>query len=91
VGRIERPLRPPRNPFEVGLVAFEIARRHRFAADMAAVPGDVTVHVLPSGSEAPSPVADVRRFASGVEGRIARAQQATTAYLTDVATRQAAG
>src|SRR5262245_37056821 len=30
VGRIEHPLRPPRWPWEVGLVAFEIARRHRF-------------------------------------------------------------
>ena len=35
VGRIERPLAPPQRPWEVGLVAFEIARRHRFATDMA--------------------------------------------------------
>ena len=39
VGRIERPLRPPRRPWEVGLVAFEVARRHRFAADMAVAAG----------------------------------------------------
>ena len=38
VGRIERPLQPPSRPWEVAMVAFEIARRHRFAADMAAVP-----------------------------------------------------
>ena len=30
VGRLERPLQPPRWPWEVGLVAFEVARRHRF-------------------------------------------------------------
>ncbi len=32
VGRIEQALTAPRNPWEVGVVAFEIARRHRFAA-----------------------------------------------------------
>jgi hypothetical protein len=39
-------------------VAFEIARRHRFAADMARLPDDVVVHVLPTG----------RRGAGGAEG-----------------------
>src|SRR5690606_38998335 len=29
VGRIERDLPPPRRPWEVGMVVFEIARRHR--------------------------------------------------------------
>ena len=38
VGRIERPLTVPRRPWEVGLVAFEIARRHRFHEEMAALP-----------------------------------------------------
>ena len=51
VGRIERPLLAPRRPWEVGLVAFEIARRHRFHEEMAALPGDVSVHVLPSGAD----------------------------------------
>ena len=49
VGRIETPLRPPRLPWEVAQVTFEIARRHRFAADMARLPDGVRVHVLPSG------------------------------------------
>ncbi len=30
VGRIDRPLTPPRRPWEVARVSFEIARRHRF-------------------------------------------------------------
>ena len=30
VGRIDRPLAVPRRPWQVGLVAFEIARRHLF-------------------------------------------------------------
>ena len=38
VGRLDRPLEPPRWPWEVGLVAFEIARRHRFVGDLAALP-----------------------------------------------------
>jgi NTE family protein len=53
VGRIERPLKPPRRPWEVAAVAFEIARRHQYARDMAALPAGVTVHVLPTGSPSP--------------------------------------
>nr|MDT0666857.1 patatin-like phospholipase family protein [Micromonospora sp. DSM 115978] len=49
VGRIERPLRAPRWPWEAGLVAFEIARRHGFADAMARLPHGVSVHVLPTG------------------------------------------
>ena len=33
--RLDRPLEPPRRPSEVGLGAFEIARRHRFIGDLA--------------------------------------------------------
>ena len=50
VGRIERPLEVPRRPWEVATVAFEIARRHRFAADMSTLPESVVVHVLPTGA-----------------------------------------
>lgn len=49
VGRIEEPLTVPRFPWEVGFVAFEIARRHRFHTDLAYLPPGVTVHVLPTG------------------------------------------
>jgi NTE family protein len=49
VGRIEEMLAVPRNPWEVGFVAFEIARRHRFHTDLARVPDGVRVHVLPTG------------------------------------------
>ena len=45
VGRVDRPLEPPRWPWEVALVAFEIARRHRFLGDLAALPDSVEVHV----------------------------------------------
>ena len=41
VGRLEKPLQPPRWPWEVGLVAFEVARRHRFAHDLQSLPEGV--------------------------------------------------
>lgn len=81
VGRIDSPLRPPTRPWEVAAVAFEIARRHRFAADMAALPPGVTVHVLPAGDAAPG-TANVRyRDFSGVPDRIERARAATLEHL----------
>ncbi len=82
VGRIERPLTPPTRPWDVALVAFEIARRHRFAADMAALPADVVAHVLPSGDEAPQGMAQLRyRDVRRVGQRVDRAHAATAAYL----------
>ena len=51
VGRIESPLEVPTRPWEVGLVAFEIARRHRFHEEMSSLPSDVRVHVLPTGGD----------------------------------------
>jgi NTE family protein len=52
VGRLEQPLKPPRWPWEVGLVAFEVARRHRFAHDLHSLPESVELHVLPTGGSA---------------------------------------
>jgi len=84
VGRIEQPLRPPRLPWEVGLVAFEIARRHRFAADMARLPDDVVVHLLPTGDEVPEGLAQLRyRDTRRVSRRVDRAHEATAAYLAE--------
>jgi NTE family protein len=50
-GRIESPLTEPHKPWQVALVAFEIARRHRFHEEMAALPEGVRVHVLPTGGD----------------------------------------
>jgi NTE family protein len=83
VGRIEQPLRAPTRPWEVALVAFEIARRHRFAADMARLPADVVVHVLPTGDRVPEGLAQLRyRDTRRVSGRVDGAHAATTAYLS---------
>jgi NTE family protein len=85
VGRVERPLQAPRWPWEVGLVAFEIARRHRFTEEMASLPDDVEVHVLPSGDEA-APLANLRyRDPRGVRPRIEAARTATASYLAGAA------
>lgn len=81
VGRVEQPLRPPKRPWEVATVAFEIARRHRFAADMAAIPSGVTVHLLPAG-DVYSPSANLRyRDAQRVLSRIDSAYAACQAYF----------
>ena len=85
VGRIEQRLEPPRNPWEVAVVAFEIARRHRFARDMSAVPADVEVHVLPAG-EGAAPRWNSRealryRNVSGIGRRIEGAYRASREYL----------
>src|SRR3954470_10727494 len=82
VGRIERPLSVPRRPWEVAQVAFEIARRHRYAREVAALPDDVRVHVLPSGggdSRDDTPWA--YRDMAAVGRRISRAYTASRRYL----------
>lgn len=90
VGRIERPLQVPTRPWEVGLVAFEIARRHRFTEDMAAVPPGVTVHLLPAGAEG-QPGVDLSqlryRDTSRVDEHIRRAYEASAAYLAGTSER----
>ena len=82
VGRVSQPLAVPTRPWEVALVAFEIARRHRFATDMASLPDGVQVHVLPTGDEVPQGRAQLRyRDTSAVTRRVDRAHAATAAYL----------
>jgi NTE family protein len=86
VGRIERPLTRPRRPWEVALVAFEIARRHRFAADMASLPDGVTAYVLPTGAdEGPAGIRSQLRYrdTGSIGERIDRAYVATRDYLQD--------
>ena len=86
VGRLDRPLEPPRWPWEVGLVAFEVARRHRFVGDLAALGAeDVEIHVLPTGQRHPPRYTDRSQFryrdSSQMAGRIARAHAATALHL----------
>ena len=85
VGRLDRPLEPPRWPWEVGLVAFEIARRHRVVGDLAALPAGIEAHVLPTGWPEPPRYSDLSqlryRDSSRVRERIASAREATARHL----------
>jgi NTE family protein len=82
VGRIERPLKPPRRAWEVAQVAFEVSRRHRFARELAEAPPEIAVHVLPTGggsAKDDSPLA--YRNLALTRARIDRAYEASRAYL----------
>jgi len=82
VGRIDRPLKPPSRPWEVARVSFEIARRHRFARELAEVPDDVEVHVLPArGTSARDDSLLAHRDFSRVRSRIDASYDASRAYL----------
>ncbi len=81
VGRLEKPLKPPTRPWQVALVAFEIARRHQFGEELAALSDEVDVHILPSGSTGPA-LSMRYRSTSGVRGRIEAAHEATATYLS---------
>ena len=89
VGRTEQPLKPPRWPWEVGLVAFEIARRHRFANDLHSLPDGVELHVLPTGGSAAPAYNDLaaplrlRQLAGTVERQIESAYAASVRYLKE--------
>ena len=81
VGRVDTPLEPPRNPLEVGLVAFEISRRHRFIEEMEHLPEGVEVHVLPTGSDLDR-LSELRYWDTARSGeRIEAARAATAAAL----------
>lgn len=89
VGRVETPLRPPRWPWEVGLVAFEVARRHRFAHDLQSLPDGVKLHMMPTGGSAAPAYNDIagqlryRRIARTVGQQIESAYQASLRFLED--------
>lgn len=89
VGRLERPLKPPRRPWEVGLVAFEVARRHRFAHDLTSLPEGVNLHLLPTGGSAapayndPTAPLRVRRMMGTIDRQIDSAYEASMRYLEE--------
>lgn len=84
VGRIDRPLKLPRRPWEVARVSFEIARRHRFNREMEELPDHVAAHVLPTGggSARDDSLLAHRDFSSVLE-RIEAAHEATVTYLEE--------
>ncbi|MBW3663461.1 MAG: patatin-like phospholipase family protein [Actinobacteria bacterium] len=93
VGRIEAPLTAPTSPLQVGLVAFEIARRHRLVDELDEVPEGRTVHLLPTGD--PPRHDDLRnlryRSTDRVAERIETARAATADYLRSVVEQDPTG
>ncbi len=83
VGRIDRPLKAPRKPWEVARVSFEIARRHRFVRELAELPEGVVAHVLPAAGSAKDDSPLAYRDTSQVAGRIEAAYDASLAYLDE--------
>jgi NTE family protein len=84
VGRLDRPLKPPRRPWEVARVSFEIARRHRFVRELAELPDDVECHVLPARGTSPrDDTWTGSRDFSGVQERIDATYDAARAYLQE--------
>jgi NTE family protein len=84
VGRLDRPLKPPKRPWEVARVSFEIARRHRFVRELAELPDDVECHVLPArGTSARDDTLLGTRDFAGVQERIDATYDASRAYLEE--------
>ena len=92
VGRIETPLVAPTSTVATVRVAFEIARRHRFAHDLATLPEGIALHVLPSGGalEGDDGLMAYRRMET-VHRRIDQAYEASRAFLRERDLPAAAG
>ncbi len=83
VGRVEQPLSPPTKPWEVGTVAFEIARRHRYVHEIESVPPEVDLLVLPSGASSSPNLSLGQARTARMRERMERAHAASAAYLGD--------
>jgi len=84
VGRIDRPLKAPRKPWEVARVSFEIARRHRFAREMSELPEGVEAYVLPArGTSSRDDSLLAHRDFAGVQRRIDATYEASLEYLDE--------
>ncbi len=83
VGRFDRPLKPPRRPWEVARVSFEIARRHRFHREMGELADGVEAHVLPAGGSDRDDSPLVYRDFARVRARIDEAYDASRDYLAE--------
>ncbi|WP_194397069.1 patatin-like phospholipase family protein [Microbacterium atlanticum] len=81
VGRVETPLEAPQTAVDTARVAFEVARRHRYARDLATVPEGVTLLVLPSGEPGGDDSLLSYRRMDSVRGRIDRAYEAGREFL----------
>ncbi len=84
VGHIDDPLAVPRHPWDVAMVSFEIARRHRFHHELDVLQEGINVHVLPTGKP-PGKFNDPAKLRynenNAIRAQIEAAEQATRALL----------
>jgi len=77
VGSWDRPRPEPKRPIDMAMYAYWLARRSRFQRDLAAIPADIEVLVLPPGA---TPVIRYNDLGHSDE-MIASAYQASSAFL----------
>jgi NTE family protein len=77
VGLFSRPRPEPKRPLDVAVQAYWIARHHRFKRELAAMPSDIELHLLPTGE---TPLMRYNDFTRTSE-LISLAYEASSAYL----------
>ena len=77
VGSWDRPRREPKRPIDMAMYAYWLARRSRFQRDLAAIPSDIEVLVLPPGA---TPTIRYNDFGHS-DAMIAAAYQASSEFL----------
>jgi NTE family protein len=77
VGLFSRPRPEPKRPLDVAVQAYWIARHHRFKRELAAMPPDIELHLLPTGQTPSMRYNDFTRTSE----LISLAYEASSAYL----------
>jgi NTE family protein len=77
VGLFSRPRPDPKRPLDVAVQAYWIARHHRFKRELAAMPPDIELHLLPTGQTPSMRYNDFTRTSE----LISLAYEASSAYL----------
>jgi NTE family protein len=77
VGLFSRPRPEPKRPLDVAVQAYWIARHHRFKRELAAMPADIELHLLPTGQTPSMRYNDFTRTSE----LISLAYEASSAYL----------
>ena len=84
VGHIDDPLEVPRLPWDVAMVSFEIARRHRFHREVMTRRDGVSIHIMPTG-RTPGRYNDFSKLRynnnRAIRATIETAEQASTTML----------
>jgi NTE family protein len=77
VGMFSRPRPEPKRPLDVAVQAYWIARHHRFKRELASMPSDITLRLLPTGQTPQMRFNDFTRTSE----LISLSYEASSAYL----------